>query len=84
MSSRHLKHVSWILNISGDRVASSIDAGYLWVNTYGGIIPETPYGGFKQSGVGKELGSEGLEEYIRTKNISIFTGSSLPSWYGKK
>ena len=47
-------------------------------------LPETPYGGFKQSGVGKELGSEGLEEYIRTKNISIFTGSSLPSWYGKK
>ena len=43
----------------------SIDAGYLWVNTYGGIIPETPYGGFKQSGVGKELGSEGLEEYYK-------------------
>ena len=75
----------WTQDISRAlRVASSIDAGYLWVNTYGGIIPETPYGGFKQSGVGKELGSEGLEEYIRTKNISIFTGSSLPSWYGKK
>ena len=75
----------WTQDISRAlRVASSIDAGYLWVNTYGGIIPETPYGGFKQSGVGKELGSEGLEEYLRTKNISIFTGSSLPSWYGKK
>jgi acyl-CoA reductase-like NAD-dependent aldehyde dehydrogenase len=75
----------WTQDISrAFRVSSMIDAGYLWVNTYGGIIPETPYGGFKQSGVGKELGSEGLEEYLRTKNISIFTGDSLPSWYGRK
>ena len=75
----------WTQDISRAlRVARSIEAGYLWVNTYGGIIPETPYGGFKQSGVGKELGSDGLEEYLRVKNISIFTGASLPSWYGKK
>lgn len=75
----------WTQDISrAIRVASAIDAGYLWVNTYGGIIPETPYGGFKQSGLGKELGSEGLEEYLKIKNISIFTGQSLPKWYGKK
>lgn len=75
----------WTQDVSrAFRVAKSIDAGYLWINTYGGIIPETPYGGFKQSGVGKELGSEGLEEYLRLKNVSIFTGASLPSWYGKK
>ena len=75
----------WTQDISrAIRVASQVDAGYLWVNTYGGIIPETPYGGFKQSGLGKELGSEGLEEYLRVKNISIFTGRSLPKWYGKK
>ena len=75
----------WTQDISrAVKVAKSIEAGYLWINTYGGIIPETPYGGFKQSGVGKELGSEGLEEYLRLKNISVFTGSSLPTWYGKK
>tara|TARA_B100000579_G_C22848956_1_gene866134 strand:- start:9809 stop:11266 length:1458 start_codon:yes stop_codon:yes gene_type:complete len=75
----------WTQDISrAFRVARSIEAGYLWVNTYGGIIPETPYGGFKQSGVGKELGSDGLEEYLRVKNVSVFTGASLPSWYGKK
>ena len=65
-------------------VAKKIEAGYLWINTYGGIIPETPYGGFKQSGVGKELGLEGLDEYLRLKNITIFTGEKLPTWYGKK
>ncbi len=56
----------------------------MWINTYGGIIPETPYGGFKQSGSGKELGLEGIEEFFKLKNISIFIGDSLPKWYGNK
>ncbi|MEZ4548487.1 MAG: aldehyde dehydrogenase family protein [Thermodesulfobacteriota bacterium] len=45
------------------RVAKAVKAGYVWVNTYGGIIPEVPYGGFKQSGIGKELGPDGLDMY---------------------
>jgi len=63
------------------RVAKSIKAGYLWVNTYGGIIPQTPYGGFKQSGIGKELGREGIENYLETKCVNIYTGDSMPKWY---
>lgn len=62
-------------------VAKSIKAGYLWINTYGGIIPQTPYGGFKQSGIGKELGKEGLENYLETKCINIYTADSMPKWY---
>ena len=63
------------------RVAKSIKAGYLWVNTYGGIIPETPYGGFKQSGIGKELGKDGLEAYLETKTVNIFIGDKIPPFY---
>ena len=63
------------------RVSSQIKAGYLWVNTYGGIIPQTPYGGFKQSGIGKELGKEGIENYLETKCINIYTGGPAPRWY---
>ncbi len=63
------------------RVAKSVKAGYLWVNTYGGIIPETPYGGFKQSGIGKELGADGIDNYLETKCINIFTGESTGRWY---
>ncbi len=63
------------------RTAKAINAGYLWVNTYGGIIPETPYGGFKQSGIGKELGSDGLDMYLEKKTVNIFTGDKIPSWY---
>lgn len=64
------------------RVAKAVKAGYVWVNTYGGIIPEVPYGGFKQSGIGKELGPDGLDMYLETKAINIFTGDKIPSWYG--
>ncbi len=63
------------------RTAKAIKAGYLWVNTYGGIIPETPYGGFKQSGIGKELGAEGIDNYLETKCVNIFTGESTGKWY---
>ncbi|NIP38057.1 MAG: aldehyde dehydrogenase [Candidatus Dadabacteria bacterium] len=63
------------------RVARSVKAGYLWINTYGGIIPQTPYGGFKQSGIGKELGKEGIENYLETKCVNIYTGGAMPKWY---
>ncbi|MCA9233633.1 MAG: aldehyde dehydrogenase family protein [Planctomycetales bacterium] len=46
------------------------------------MIPEVPYGGFKQSGIGKELGPDGLDMYLETKAINIFTGDKIPSWYG--
>jgi aldehyde dehydrogenase (NAD+) len=51
--------------------ATEIDAGKVAVNEwYGGGI-ETPFGGFKDSGIGRENGLEGLETYLQTKNISI-------------
>ncbi len=62
-------------------MAKSIKAGYLWVNTYGGIIPETPYGGFKQSGFGKELGKDGLNMYLESKTVNIFIGDKIPAFY---
>ncbi|MGH7808009.1 MAG: aldehyde dehydrogenase family protein, partial [Thermodesulfobacteriota bacterium] len=63
------------------RMAKAVKAGYLWVNTYGGIIPETPYGGFKQSGIGKELGTEGIDMYLETKAVNIYLGDKTPRWY---
>ncbi len=64
------------------RVAKAIRAGYIWVNTYGGIVPETPYGGFKQSGMGKELGFEGIENYLETKCVNVYLDEKTPKWYG--
>lgn len=51
--------------------AQAVQAGSVWVNCYDAITPQTPFGGFKQSGIGRELGAEGLKEYLETKTISI-------------
>ncbi|KAK2578311.1 hypothetical protein KPH14_002586 [Odynerus spinipes] len=51
--------------------AEAVEAGSVWVNHYDGIAPQTPFGGFKKSGIGRELGEEGLKEYLETKTVSI-------------
>ncbi len=48
-----------------------LQAGSVWVNQYNAINFQTPFGGFKQSGVGRELGRYGLEEYYEVKAVSI-------------
>ena len=68
------------------KLASQINSGVCWINTYGMFYNETPYGGFKQSGFGKELGREGFLEYTRLKNILLDqTKDAKPLvnyWYG--
>ncbi|MBI4707360.1 MAG: aldehyde dehydrogenase family protein [Candidatus Omnitrophica bacterium] len=67
-------------------LSKMINAGTVWINTYGMFYNEAPYGGFKQSGFGKELGKEGFLEYTRLKNILIDQaqdGKPLVNyWYG--
>ncbi|SDY05059.1 aldehyde dehydrogenase family protein [Halobellus clavatus] len=53
------------------QTADDLDAGLVYVNEYGPILPEAPYGGFKQSGFGKDLGLEALEHYQRTKSVYV-------------
>ena len=50
-------------------VASKLKCGTVWINTYGGFYNEAPFGGYKQSGFGRELGLEGLLEYTQTKHV---------------
>lgn len=53
------------------RVARKVRSGILWVNTYHPTYNEAPWGGFKQSGLGRELGTFGLDEYTEVKQINI-------------
>ncbi|MBE7518842.1 MAG: aldehyde dehydrogenase [Thermoflexaceae bacterium] len=54
------------------KAAKGLRAGTVWVNAYHGTgLQGMPYGGYKQSGLGRELGSAGLEEYLETKSIQI-------------
>lgn len=53
------------------RVARNLRCGTVWINTYGSFPNEVPFGGYKQSGFGRELGREGLLEFTQTKHIGI-------------
>jgi phenylacetaldehyde dehydrogenase len=53
------------------RVAAQVQAGTVWVNTYGMFDAAIPYGGFKLSGFGKELGREALDLYLQTKTVWV-------------
>jgi phenylacetaldehyde dehydrogenase len=57
------------------RVAKSIDSGQVGINVHAAISPETPFGGNRQSGWGREFGEEGLPPYLKTKAISINLGA---------
>jgi len=55
-------------------VARSIDAGSIYVNEWFGGGVETPFGGMKNSGIGREKALDGLDSYLQTKNISVNLG----------
>ena len=57
------------------KMAKGIRAGTVWVNAFHQAgLPNMPYGGYKQSGIGRELGRHGLDEYLETKAIQIKLG----------
>jgi acyl-CoA reductase-like NAD-dependent aldehyde dehydrogenase len=53
------------------RVARGVDAGNLSVNSHSSVRYWTPFGGFKRSGLGRELGPDALEAFTETKNVFI-------------
>jgi len=62
----------WTTNLSrAMRMIRAIDAGTVWVNTYRVVSAMAPFGGFKESGFGKERGVAALDEFLQTKNVMI-------------
>ncbi len=63
--------------------ASSAEAGTVWINTFAQMSAKTPFGGFRQSGFGRNLGEEGFFEYVQTKHTGIgFDKSPVSGWFG--
>lgn len=63
-----------ILSTNIDQVmqfTSGVRAGTIWVNTFLETKPQTPFGGYKCSGIGREFGEDGLHEYCEIKTVSI-------------
>lgn len=69
----------WTNNLKkAQNLSSQIQAGTIWVNTYGAFSPQVSFGGYKQSGLGRELGREGLLEYTQVKAVNMDTSEGKP------
>lgn len=66
-----------------ERVATALRAGIVWINCSQPTFTEAPWGGFKQSGIGRELGRWGFENYLETKQITRFASDEPWGWYLK-
>ncbi|MBY4893808.1 aldehyde dehydrogenase family protein [Rhodobacteraceae bacterium N5(2021)] len=60
--------------------ARRVHAGTVWTNTWMDGYPEMPFGGFKESGQGRELGRYGLEEFLEVKTVQMRIGDTRQPW----
>lgn len=63
------------------RVVKSLRAGIIWVNHMQPTYVEAPWGGYKQSGFGRELGPWGMDEYLETKQVFVNLDETPIGWY---
>ncbi|WP_089166319.1 aldehyde dehydrogenase family protein [Caballeronia sordidicola] len=66
-----------------ERVARAFRAGIVWINCSQPTFTEAPWGGYKQSGIGRELGEWGLNNYLETKQITRYESEKPWGWYIK-
>jgi len=63
------------------RVIRKLRAGITWINTYHPTYNEAPWGGYKQSGIGRELGTYGYEAYTEVKQINVNLAVEPSGWF---
>lgn len=54
-----------------NHIVQGLRAGTVWVNTYNSLAAQAPFGGFKQSGFGREGGEDGLKSYTEVKTVIV-------------
>ena len=59
------------------RVSNALKAGTVWVNNYNMLHHQLPFGGYKESGIGRELGAAALDNYTQTKTVNIRLGGAM-------
>jgi len=68
----------WSSNVErAIKIGNQIRAGTVWINDYHLLTTYAPRGGYKQSGFGRELGEDGLYEYMQTKHYFVNEGGEL-------
>lgn len=63
------------------RVANALRHGTVWINDFHPYVPQAEWGGFKQSGIGRELGPNGLLEYLEAKHVYQNTDPAPSGWF---
>jgi betaine-aldehyde dehydrogenase len=63
------------------RVVRKLRAGITWINTYHPTYNEAPWGGYKRSGIGRELGTYGYEAYTEVKQINVNLSVEPSGWF---
>lgn len=71
-------------DIRAERVAAAFKAGIVWINCSQPTFTEAPWGGYKESGIGRELGRWGLDNYLETKQITKYVSTASWGWYIKQ
>ncbi|MDQ4430526.1 aldehyde dehydrogenase [Yokenella regensburgei] len=62
------------------RLSEQLEAGTVWINTYKVFSVSTPFGGFKESGLGREKGIQGLKAWMQQKSVYLATGNGINHW----
>jgi aldehyde dehydrogenase (NAD+) len=74
----------WTRDITrAHRFAKEIKAGVVWINTFNMFNAASPFGGYKQSGYGREMGKHALELYTQTKSVWVDLSGKPIGWFGK-
>ncbi|HEV7890244.1 MAG TPA: betaine-aldehyde dehydrogenase [Pyrinomonadaceae bacterium] len=74
----------WTQDITrAHRFAKAIRAGVIWINTYNMFNAASPFGGYKQSGYGREMGKHALEMYTNVKSVWVDLSGKPIGWFGK-
>ena len=72
----------WTSNAGrAERIAAQLRHGTIWINDFHPYLPQAEWGGYKQSGTGRELGLHGLAEYTETKHIYHNTAPAVTGWF---
>jgi betaine-aldehyde dehydrogenase len=68
-------------SVKAERCAAKMRMGTVWINEFNLYFPHAPWGGYKQSGIGRELGKLGIEEYTETKHIFQNLKPAAMNWF---
>ena len=72
----------WTANLAkAHQFARNIHAGMVWINSYKRVHPGSPFGGFGESGYGREMGFEAMREYTQPKSVWVNVDAQIPPFY---